>query len=270
MPTKDGVTLQCTYFGSLEGKKAIPMIMLPGWERNRNDLTSLAKNLQEKGVAVITVDLRGHGASKTVTLPNGRTTELDLERVRSNDFDAFVTQDIEAVKGFLMEENNKGNLNIEMLTIVGCDFSAIAALNFAQRDWSWPVLPAIKQGQDVRGLVLVSPPKSFKGFNATRALQHPAVKSNISIMIIAGENNRTDFSDARRLYTTLEKSRIKSMDDNTDRTVFFAGKPTEVGGTALLVDPRANCLKDLLFFTNTHLKEVQNSFPWRDRTNPLH
>lgn len=266
---KDGVTLQCTYFGSTEGKKAIPVIMLPGWERNRNDLTGLATAMQKEGVAVITVDLRGHGASKTVTLPNGRTTELDLDRVRANDFDTFVTQDLEAVKSFLMEENNKGNLNIEMLTLVGCDFSAIAALNYAQLDWSWPVLAAMKQGQDVRGLVLVSPPKSFKGFSATRALQHPAVKSNISIMIIAGENNRTDFSDAKRIYSTLEKSRTKMMEDSTDRTLFFAAKPTEMGGTALLADPRANCLKDLLFFTNVHLKELQNSYPWRDRTSPL-
>lgn len=267
--TRDGVTLQCTYYPSLEGKKAIPVILLPGWERSRSDLASTAAALHKEGLAVITVDLRGHGASKMVTMPNGQTTELNLDRIRGSAFEAFVTQDLEAVKRFLMRENNEGKLNIEMLTIVGCDFSAIVALNFAQRDWSWPNLPAAKQGQDVKGLVLISPPRSFKGFNSNQALQHPAIKSEISIMMIVGEQNRTDTSDARRMYTTLEKIRSRAGDDPEDRTLFYAAKPTEMGGTALLVDPRANCLKDILFFTKVHLAALQNNDPWTDRTSLL-
>lgn len=267
--TKDGVMIHGTYFGSNLGKKAIPVIMLPGWERSQKDLTGLALAMQKEGLAVITVDLRGHGASKSIQGPGGQLTEIDLDRIRANDFDAFVAQDLEAVKSYLMQENNKGNLNIEMLTIIGCDFSAIAALNFAAQDWSWPILPSIKQGQDVKGLILISPPKTFKGFNANRALQTPVLKNELSLMIIAGEGDRTSFSDAKRVFSTIDKIRQKGMSDAKDRTIFFAGKPTAAEGTDLLADPRANCLKDIVFFTKVHLAELQANDPWTDRTTPL-
>ncbi|PQO40990.1 alpha/beta hydrolase [Blastopirellula marina] len=267
--TKDGVIIHGTYYGSADGKMAIPVIMLPGWERSQNDLTGLAKIMQREGLAVVTVDLRGHGASKTIQGAGGQVTEIDLERIRANDFETFVAQDLEAIKSFLMEENNKGNLNIEMLTIVGCDFSAIAALNFAARDWSWPTLPTLKQGQDVKGLILVSPPKTFKGFNANQALKMPVIQNELSIMIIASEGNRSDFSDAKRVFNSLDKIRQKRMDDSSDRTIFFAAKPGDLSGTALLADPRSNCLKDILFFTKTHLAELQANDPWHDRSTPL-
>ncbi|MBA2116016.1 alpha/beta hydrolase [Bremerella alba] len=267
--TKDGVIIHGTYFGSSLGKKAIPVIMLPGWEHSQKDLTGLALAMQKEGLAVITVDLRGHGASKSIQGPGGQIVEINLDRIRSSDFDAFVTQDLEAVKSFLMQENNKGNLNIEMLTIIGCDFSATAALNFAAQDWSWPILPSIKQGQDVKGLILVSPPKTFKGFNANRALQTPILKNELSIMVIAGEGDRNSFSDAKRIFSTIDKIRQKNLSDAKDRTIFFAAKPNSLEGTDLLADPRSNCLKDILFFTKVHMAELQASDPWTDRTTPL-
>jgi len=267
--TKDGVIIHGTYYGSNLGKKAIPVIMLPGWEDSQKDLSGLALAMQKEGLAVITVDLRGHGASKSIQGPGGQITEIDLDRIRASDFETFVTQDLEAIKSFLMQENNKGNLNIEMLTIIGCDFSATAALNFAAQDWSWPILPSIKQGQDVKGLILVSPPKSFKGFNANRALQMPAVKNQLSIMIIAGEGDRNSFSDAKRIFSSVDKIRQKNISEAKDRTIFLAAKPNSLEGTDLLVDPRSNCLKDILFFTKVHLAELQANDPWTDRTTPL-
>lgn len=266
--TKDGLILHATYYGSNLGKQAIPVIMLPGWEGSQKDLTSLAIPMQKQGLAVMTVDLRGHGASKSMQGPGGQVIDIDLDRLRPADFTAFVSQDLEAVKGFLMEENNKGNLNIEMLTIVGCDFSAIAAINFAAQDWAWPLLPTLKQGQDVKGLILVSPPKTFKGFHANQALQTPAVKGEISIMFIVGESDRSSYADARRTFTAIDKIRSKNFVDAKDRTVFFASKPTSESGETLLVDPRVNCLKDILFFTKVHLNALQEQDPWTDRTSP--
>ena len=268
MTTKDGVTIHGTYYGSAEGKTAIPVVLLPGWERSQSDLAGLATAMHKQGLAVMTVDMRGHGKSESVQGPNGQVIDIDLDRIRPADFQRYVTQDLEAVKAFLMDENNKGNLNIEMLTIVGCDYSALVALNFAAQDWSWPVLPALKQGQDVKGLILVSPPKTFRGFNANNALRMPAVQGEISIMIIAGEGDRTDLVEAKKIFNQIDKVRNKRFAEESDRTVFLAVKPTDLSGTALLADPRANCLKDIMFFTKTHLAELQATDPWRDRTPP--
>jgi len=268
LQAKDGFVLHATYFAGLKGKTAIPIIMLPGWERTRAELAPLAAELQKDGNTVLTVDLRGHGDSKKAVSATGEEKEFDLNKVRRNDFAVFVQQDLEAAKSFLLGKNNEGECNIELLTIVGCDFSTVAAIQYTQQDWNWPRLAALKQGQDVSGLVLVSPPKSFKGFSPNVAMKHPAVQSTVSMMFIVGERNRNDFSDAKRLFSQIEKLRIKNFDKPSDRTVFLAAKPTDLSGQNLLLDPNANCLKDLKFFINVHMNEKQQLDPWTDRTPP--
>lgn len=270
--TKDGVTLRATFYASNLGKKAIPVILLHGWERNREDVKQIALALQREGMAVVAPDLRGHGLSKNIQVGN-RYEELDLTRFRNLDFNRFVDQDLESIKRFLMRKNNDGELNIELLTIIGCDFSATAALNFAAKDWSWPTLPGIKQGQDVRGLILVSPSRSFRGFTANVALQHPAVRNQISIMVIAGQDDRDSFSDSRRIFTTLEKARPKLPTDPDDlrkqQDLFFVTKPSGLSGTPLLIDPRVNSLREILYFIKIRLVANQDEYPWTDRTSPL-
>ncbi|MEX2358617.1 MAG: alpha/beta fold hydrolase [Pirellulaceae bacterium] len=270
--TKDGVTLRATYYASTLGKKAIPVILLHGWQRTREDVKQVALVLQREGMAVVAPDLRGHGLSKNIQIGN-RFEELDLTRFRNLDFERFVDQDLESIKRFLMRKNNEGELNIELLTIIACDFSAVAALNFAAKDWSWPTLPGIKQGQDVRGLILVSPSRSFRGFTANAALQHPAVRNQISIMLIAGQDDRDSFSDSRRMFTTLEKARPKLPTDPAElrkqQDLFFVSKPSDLSGTPLLIDPRLNSMRDILYFMNTRLVANRDEYPWTDRTSPL-
>lgn len=270
--TRDGVTLRATFYASNLGKKAIPVILLHGWQRNREDVKQIALMLQREGMAVVAPDLRGHGLSKNIQIGN-RFEELDLTRFRNLDFDRFVDQDLESIKRFLMRKNNDGELNIELLTIIACDFSAVAALNFAAKDWSWPTLPGIKQGQDVRGLVLVSPSRSFRGFTANAALQHPAVRNQLSIMIIAGQDDRDSFSDSRRIFNTLEKARPKLPTDPEElrkkQDLFFVSKPSDLSGTPLLIDPRVNSMRDILYFMRTRLIANQEEYPWTDRTSPL-
>ena len=271
--TKDGVSIKCTYFGSNKGKNAVPIILLHGWEGKRANMVGLAKKIQESGHAVIIPDLRGHGDSKSVTLPNGQVKEIKLDRIRAANFATYVTQDMEAVKRFLMTENNAGKLNIEMLTIIGCDFSTIVAVNWAVQDWSWPVLAGSKQGQDVKALVLVSPDPSFKGFSYAKALQTPAMSSFLSIMVIVGRGEARTYSDAKKLELMVTKKRMTKFEDaaeSRDKKDFFRiDKPTSLNGERLLIEPQADCLKDILYFVNARLVSKQGDFSWKNRASPL-
>src|ERR1043165_8355902 len=63
LKTRDGVDLAATFYGSIVGKEAGPVIMLHQFKGSRADFKELAAALQAKGCAVLVPDLRGHGGS---------------------------------------------------------------------------------------------------------------------------------------------------------------------------------------------------------------
>ena len=178
--TKDGWNIFCTFYGPKKGvrrgKDVVPIIMLHGWGGQGSEYAELATVLQSWGFASIVPDLRGHGRSVSVIRrkPNGEEEDkvVKTDDLTVQDMDGMVN-DVEALKKVLVDKNNKAELNIEMLTVVAAEVGTIVALNWAALDWSWPVMPAFKQGQDVKALVLLTPQQTFKRMNANTALQSP-------------------------------------------------------------------------------------------------
>ena len=69
---------------------------------------------------------------------------------------------MKAVKDFLWERNNAGELNIDKLCVVGAEMGASVALNFAladalDQDSNRVLRPDYKLGRFVKALVLISP-----------------------------------------------------------------------------------------------------------------
>ncbi|MFI4876404.1 MAG: hypothetical protein ACIALR_13725, partial [Blastopirellula sp. JB062] len=132
--TKDGVALRAIYFPSPNEKKAVPVVMLHGWKGKKEDVAGLASVLQkQEGYAVLVPDLRTHGESEWTVQLNDRVSKtIEPDDIKRKQMQLFVHQDMEAIKRFLMDENNAGKLNIELLTIVAADdFSSILAANWA-------------------------------------------------------------------------------------------------------------------------------------------
>ena len=274
LETKDGVQIKCTWYAGINGKNSVPVIIVHGWEGNRGQYDALALFLQSKeggGHAVIVPDLRGHGGSTKRKLPDGTEMDVDRDRFRRADFGAMIAGDMEAVKGHLMDENNAGKLNIEMLTIVGSEFGSMIALGFAAQDWSYQQLATIKQGRDVKALVLISPVRSFKGLTANDALKVPVVKQGLSILIVAGRKDRTGYSDAKRLYSQLEpfhpdppQAEIREKKD------LFLGEPdTSLRGDKLITAPGLNVAGMIKSFIDLRLVAKSDDFKWTDRTSPF-
>src|SRR4051812_3883100 len=204
--TGDDVTIAATYYAgsSKLGKQVIPIVLLHASKGTRRDFVPLALRLQQAGHAVIAPDLRGHGEST-------RTTQQGRD-MRAADYQAMVEPggDLETVKKFLIAKNNAGELNIDKLCVVGVEMGSVVALNWAARDWAWPELPSGKQGQDVKGLVLISPEWTFRGLRINEALADPHVRQDISIMILVGRGNNKLFQDSRRLHAAFEKHHASS------------------------------------------------------------
>ena len=269
LTTGDGVVLKCTYYPGTLGKEAIPYVLVHGWEGRRTEFHELALALQKPGHAVIVPDLRGHGSSTTQKTKFGDERQIDPNRIK--DVGAAVVEDLRTVKRFLIEKNNAAQLNIEMLCGVGSEFGALAVMNWAVWDWSRPQLPAYKIGRDIKAMVLISPPQTFKGVSGQLAIKHPIVGRLLSTMIIVGnqDGGRT-YSDAKRLYSSLK--RLHAPIDSNDRKeqlekqdLFYVELETSLQGNKLLIGQQADIIRNIMGFSQLRLINQKDDLKWTER-----
>ena len=261
------VELHATFYPGSNGKESVPIILLHSWKGSRADFAPLVPVLHERGHAVLVPDLRGHGHSRrrVFASPRGLVTEtLDAAKFRPADFGAMVQYDLEAWKRFLLERNDAEALNIERLCVIGAEMGAGVALNWALLDWSWPQYPGMKQGQDVKALVLLSPQWNFRGLEVHKALNHPYISSTMSIMLIVGAGDSRALQDAERIFGFLERAR-PGWDKlpGPARSLFFGKLDTSLQGTRLLGVQGLNVEEAIARFIELRL--VKQDFPWRKR-----
>jgi pimeloyl-ACP methyl ester carboxylesterase len=266
LKTGDGLDLKATFYPTTLEKKlrkdAVPIIVLHGWKGDRGDCEQIAADLQSQGHAVITPDLRGHGESLHLARPDGAKTDFDANRLRPADFRAMVDYDLEAIKTFLIAKNNEGQLNIERLGIIGAEMGAVVAINWAAKDWGWPVLATGKQGQDVKAIVAISPEWNFKGLALTAALQEQSVRSSIAMLIIGGKGNANIARDTKKLHQSLER-----FHDPENKELFLYMFDTKLQGMKLLNEKALSVDQKISNFIKLRL--VQPKLPWEERKDPL-
>jgi dienelactone hydrolase len=201
--TADGVQIRAYYFPSTVGKEAIPVIVVHEFESQAGVYAGLVRKLSDLGCAVIVPDLRGHGASR----PQATTekSKVDLSKMTKVDVLATITGDLEAVKKFLVLENNAERLNLNALAMVGIGEGAVIAGQWAMRDLNFPSTGTIKQGQDVKAMVLVSPRRSHKGVSLEDALNDPLL-ATLPFLIVFG-NESPHLGDSERLVKKLETAK---------------------------------------------------------------
>ncbi len=263
--TKDGVSLNGTYLAGTRGKKTVPILMVHGWDGSRADMGPTALALQRRGHAVLLPDLRGHGRSTKISI-NGEEITIERDKMRKAQIES-VGLDLQACKKFLLEEHNKGAVNIELLCVVGADAGAVFALSFAAYDWSKPQLPAFKLGRDVAALVLLSPPASFKGVTSKGATGHPVIRKNIAMLIAAGKQDRKGYSAAKRLYSGLERFRDEP-EALAERTLFLVEPETSLSGANLLKGRGLQVADNVAQFIDLRLVQNPDAPEWTERRKP--
>jgi len=261
--TKDGVQLRATYYPSNRGKDAAVVILLHGWKGSRKDFARLGPHLQQQGHAVLIPDLRGHGESIQRVLPSPGTITVD--KMPPAEVARMVDMDLETCKRFLLQKNNAGELNIEKLCVLGIDVGATVALDWARLDWSWPIYPGLKQGQDVKALILVSPKWSVPGLSAQAAMSHPAVTRTLSVYLMVGKDSQKDMADAQRIYNILSRFHPKANEQSPElQDLFFAKFPTSVQGADLLTRFEQPVFQSVVFFVEQRV--AKQPWPWQDRS----
>jgi len=280
LQTADSVQIVATYYRGAKGKESIPVVLLHGYgsKHNRTDYTKdLAPYLQSKGFAVLAVDLRGHGDSTRVRTLHGKDQTIDAVALAPNQFNLMVTQDMQAVKKFLWEKNNAGELNLDKLCAVGAEMGALIAVEFAwldavEQDVNRVPRPEYKLGQFVKALVLLSPEISFKGISMSHAMQNPAISQDIAVLILVGKNEGSALSEANRVYSLFEREHPKPDPEKKaeQQTVFFNPLETKLQGSNLLTEKNLKTDEIISAFLNLRLQKSDQSknWLWKERKLP--
>jgi len=269
LETDDGVLLVGTYYPADEAGRDTPVVvMLADEDESPAVFDRLAFRLQMPGVddertpmAVLTIAVRGQGDSTRVRLRDGTIVDRRGAEPTPADAAAMVKRDMEAVRRYLVEKNDDGELNLNRLGYLGVGQGALVAVNAAAVDWSMPELNRGKQGRDVKALVLVSPPWKRPGLQMLPALRQPGVQTNVSILLTYGGEDADAADSAKRIVRQLEKARSRPAADDTPSAalVDLPGRSRLQGSDwlKLLATRGEDVIAD---FFQTHLADPE--LPW--------
>ncbi len=247
LTTEDGLILKASYYAGANGQDSIPVVLLHGFKGSRKDFAEMAPKLQKDlGCAVLVPDLRGHGDS--TKMKNGGI--LNPARLKQRDFAAMASQDMAAIRLFLLEENNgqgkTPRLNMNKLCVVGVGMGAGVALEFARNDWNSSPVGRFQTGGFCKALVLISPElRSAHGVSLLEILKDENVRSQPSVMLLFGKDG-SKAKDAERVNKLLEPAhRLSGSTDKTDKpdkdkkdeqSLFYVPLETALQGSNLLTE----------------------------------
>lgn len=217
LATTDGLDLHAWYYQAKVAEDESPLatvILLHDLEGTHRSVEPLAMTLQAAGCDVVAPDLRGHGAS--TTRAGG---DLDPRLLKKADFELMaaarggqirdqsaIRGDVETVRNWIKRQAEDGALDMNRLFVVGSGLGAAVAAAWTAEDANWPAGTKGDQGRQVRGLVLISPAWTNRGFSINGPLANDAVRADVPVMVIAGRADR----DATKVFDQLKRQRLTS------------------------------------------------------------
>ncbi|MCH7813653.1 MAG: alpha/beta fold hydrolase [Planctomycetes bacterium] len=169
--TEDGLDLVGTYYAPDEGTNAPVVILLHMYRSDRSAWDPILETLHSQGLAVLAIDLRGHGQSI-------HPTSMDLkQKVAARDEATFraMWRDVMAAYAWLTEQPN---VDLSRLALVGASVGCSVAIDYAARDRSVDVV------------VCMTPGEKYLGVDSRKHIAEYAKHSLRPILLLATEKER--------------------------------------------------------------------------------
>lgn len=157
------------------------VILLHMLGRNRGDWNVFARYLQKEGIAVLSLDLRGHGESTNFF-------KIYWRGLSGDDFLRSIP-DLDAVFDYLRDKK----INTKKIGILGVGMGANLAINYAVKN------------NNVQTLVLVDPGLNYQGVMIEQALDHYGERS---LYVICNAQNDHSLEAARTIQRVI-KGKLK-------------------------------------------------------------
>jgi pimeloyl-ACP methyl ester carboxylesterase len=219
LETDDGVYLTAYLFmPPSPGKKTPVAIFVHDINRSQYDWFAFASAVTKYGIAVVTFDLRGHGESRRFDprkyqAAGGRRAKEKGDQLSPSDFAAGpdylpMSGDILTIKRRLLEEHNRGRLNIKQLGIVGAGpVASNLALELARDEYA-PRDRGVIIG-DLAAMVLINPSMNYKGMRPVVDMGRGT--EDLPIMIISSDAPKSK-DEASRLANRLRVPELPAPD----------------------------------------------------------
>ncbi len=244
----DGTSLAVTYYPTFParlGTNAPVILMIHEKDRSSKDFedpipelknVGLAEHMQSLGYAVLTVDLRGHGANMRRALtPQDWRTMVD---------------DLQAAYQFLVDRHNRGKLNLAKFGVLALGEGANLAAAWAQMPGG--AVSSEGRTSDLGALVLVSPSADGEGLLLGQVMA--SLGPRIPLLLLSGERDLVSRDPVRAARPIVERTRL-------NRVEFF---PSALHGYKLLrLEPRVTTVIAKFFEGMIKSKAVE----WEPRYN---
>lgn len=177
--TKDHFVIKSKLFYPAQKKTVYPMVvMLHSLGYASSYWMPLPKQLVDSGVAVLLIDLRGHGAS----LYDSNFKIKSWRYYNNETFKKYPEDVLEILRYVAMTYKD---ISVSDYVIVGADIGANTSILVSEKLYNKP-----------KGLVLISPSQNFKGLYTPLSL---ANLGSIPIMAVASKSDRYSYSEALTL-----------------------------------------------------------------------
>lgn len=261
LKTKDGVNLVAAYFPSEKGKDAITVLLVHEWQGQMAPYAKLVNTLRSAGCAVLVPDYRGHGGSTEYVDSRGVTKKFNIARMSKRDIENIIKYDLEESKQFLKEENNEELLNLNAMVVIGVQEGCVMAAHWTVRDWKFPSVGSVKQGQDVKAFVMISPEKVVKGVPLDSALSDKNLL-RLPIMLVAGVTS-PEYEETERLHSRIEIVKKKASRGEA-KGIELKTIKSSLSGQAL-VNKTPDVIPAIVKFVTESVKVSESENPWVER-----
>ena len=218
LESRDKVNLAASYFAPKKRGKNPAVVLVHDAGSDRSKLEGLAEYLQRKGIAVLTVDVRGHGESATDKL---EWAKLDDERAQSSMW-SFAAGDVRLAVDWLRERDEVHSARV---AVAGVGAGASLAVSEALDD------------RDTSAVALIAPGNENHGFNLSRNLSD---LGGLPALILSPKESR---SDAQRLQSAAHSA--NGGEEYVELAVLKSSR-ADVMGDKRLGSELAKWLKDTL------------------------
>ena len=170
LQTRDQLTLGATYFAPTKPGRHPGVVLVHDAGSDRSQLAELADYLRRRGMAVLTIDLRGHGGSATDDLA---WAKLSDERSQASLW-SFAAGDVRTAVDWLRGQQTVHSARVG---VVGVGAGASLAVAEALDD------------RDTSAVAMISPAADNHGFNLPRNLSDLA---GLPTLILTGKDGRNE------------------------------------------------------------------------------